>query len=242
MIPVTIIVAHNKHRVIGRNNDIPWKIPEDMKHFKETTMGHPVIMGRRTWESIPAKYRPLPGRLNIVVTRFHRSFDFPTCPPNTEVIACESVEKAISSAKAFCKGAGQVFITGGGEIYDYALRKNLVNRVLVSEVKGYEDIDSGILFPDIEKDGWVRSNVLKEHNDFNVVEYTPYLTYDKINQITVEVAELLERHGVRGYEYSECMNVLRSSLQNSFNMNSVAYDKTLGGGDWQKHREQLRNR
>jgi dihydrofolate reductase len=239
--PVTAIVAHNKHRIIGHNNKIPWSIPADMAFFKETTMGHAVIMGRRTWESIPEKYRPLPGRYNIVVTRFHGSFRFPPPVPNTDVTAVDSLDKALSVGRQFArKCGGEVFVIGGGEIYAEAVKTNCLTRVLVTEVAGYDDLDTGTRFPDIAQMGYLPARVVTEAPEFRIVEYKPVLTYDKINELTAEVALLLERHGVGGYEYSECMNVLRSSLQRSFEMNGVAYDRTLGGTDWKQLKEALR--
>ena len=66
---ISLVAAVARNGVIGRGGTIPWRLPEDMAHFRELTMGHPVIMGRRTWESLPDRFRPLPGRRNVVVTR-----------------------------------------------------------------------------------------------------------------------------------------------------------------------------
>lgn len=107
---VTIIVAYNQNFVIGNNlGKVPWHIPDDLKFFKETTMGHACIMGRKTWDSIPPKYRPLPGRFNIIVTRGHRNFDFPN-GQSEKMAACADIETAIALGRQFTEG--EVFITG----------------------------------------------------------------------------------------------------------------------------------
>lgn len=108
-----IAAIGERTRVIGKNNDLLWHIPEDAKHFKDTTMGHPVIMGRRTWESIPEKFRPLPGRENIVVTR-QASYE----AKGATVVG--SLDTALQTAKN-AEGADEIFIVGGGELYTEAL-------------------------------------------------------------------------------------------------------------------------
>lgn len=104
------IVAVDKNNCIGRGNEMPWHIPTDFKYFKETTKGHPIIMGRKTFESIG---RPLPGRLNIVLTRRGGAQGFPE-----GVVVTDSVEKAINCAKE-SKGfdSSKIFIIGGAQIY-----------------------------------------------------------------------------------------------------------------------------
>lgn len=167
----SIIVAYNADHVIGdKNNGIPWRVPEDMKFFKETTTGHSVVMGRKTWESIPVKFRPLPGRFNVVVTSGHRSFEFPQSSDPNMMAACESVEKALSLAKQFSL-QGEVFVTGGAQIYQYCVDHDLVDRVLASEIKGHLDVEGGAFFPNLKELGW-EGKVLHEFDQFNVVEYT----------------------------------------------------------------------
>lgn len=116
-----LIYARARNGVIGKDNVMPWHLPEDLAHFKQTTLGAPVIMGRKTWDSIPAKFRPLPGRRNIVVTRnagWH----------------AEGAERAASleDALALCGDAPQAWITGGAEIYRQALP--LADTVVVTEI------------------------------------------------------------------------------------------------------------
>jgi len=105
-----IIAAVARDGAIGRNGDMPWHLPADLKHFRAVTQGHPVVMGRKTWESLPARFRPLPGRRNIVVTR------------NAQW-AADGAEAAPSLEAAFAllKDAPKVFVIGGGELYVQAL-------------------------------------------------------------------------------------------------------------------------
>lgn len=107
---INVIWAQARNGVIGRNNTIPWRLPEDMAHFRALTMGHPVIMGRKTWDSLPAKFRPLPGRLNIVVTR----------QPGW---AAEGAQRAgsLQEALACCPAGSSPWIIGGAQIYAQAL-------------------------------------------------------------------------------------------------------------------------
>ncbi|HLB60057.1 MAG TPA: dihydrofolate reductase [Patescibacteria group bacterium] len=130
---ISIIAALDKNRGIGKNNAIPWHIPEDIKHFKETTMGHPVIMGRKTYESIG---HPLSGRVNIVVTR-------------DKNYACAakivySLDEAISYAKS--KDQKEIFIIGGGELYRQAI--NRADRLYLTIIDHAFDVDA--YFPEYE--------------------------------------------------------------------------------------------
>lgn len=110
---ISLIAAIGHDRVIGTGTDLPWRLPGDLAHFKEITKGHPVIMGRKTWESLPEKFRPLPGRANIVVTKSgwyeaegaQTAYSFP---------------EALSYAKE-ADGSDEIFVIGGGEMYRAAL-------------------------------------------------------------------------------------------------------------------------
>ena len=162
--PVTIVVAYNANFVIANQfGKVPWYIPDDLKFFKEFTMGKPCIMGRKTWESIPDKYKPLPGRENIIVTRNPQAF------PELESFVCvrPSVEVALTTARLFKK---EICIVGGGEIYNYFLNNNLADRIIASEVKERLDVEGSVFFPDLKKLGWV-GYVEREYKDFNVVQY-----------------------------------------------------------------------
>lgn len=117
---IAAIVAMSENRVIGANGKIPWSIPEDMRRFKELTTGHTVLMGRKTYESLPKKFRPLPDRRNVVVTRNDLyKLSLPPDEQNVEVVssAAEFIEQWSSDAQPDSK----LWIIGGGEIYKEAL-------------------------------------------------------------------------------------------------------------------------
>lgn len=119
MTRVNMVVAVSRNGVIGRDGGLPWHIPSDLKTFKAITMGHPIIMGRRTWDGLPRK--PLPGRRNIVITRrsdFH--------PAGAEVAGSPS------DALALCAGAAEVSVIGGGEIYRQFMDR--ADRIYLTEV------------------------------------------------------------------------------------------------------------
>ncbi|MFQ6392428.1 dihydrofolate reductase [Nocardia sp. KC 131] len=118
---IGLIWAQTPDGVIGFENTIPWRVPEDMANFKAVTMGHPVVMGRRTWDSLPPKFRPLDGRRNIVVTR---QSDW----------SAEGAERAESLPEAMSMSAPDtVWIAGGGEIYRAAM--DFATDLLVTEVQ-----------------------------------------------------------------------------------------------------------
>ena len=120
---LNLIYARAANGVIGKDNALPWHLPEDMAHFKRTTLGCPVIMGRKTWESLPPRFRPLPGRLNIVVTR----------QPNWRAegaLAAHSLQEAC----ALCSTASNAWVIGGAEVYAQALALALVDTAVVTEI------------------------------------------------------------------------------------------------------------
>jgi dihydrofolate reductase len=129
---VALVAAVARGGVIGRDGTIPWRVPEDVAFFKELTTGHPVVMGRRTWESIPDRFRPLPGRRNVVVTR------------NREWSA-EGAERAGSVAEALSlvEGTDRVFVIGGAELYADALP--LADELLLTEID--LDVEGDTFFP-----------------------------------------------------------------------------------------------
>lgn len=140
---LSLIVARASNGIIGKDNGMPWHLPADLAHFKRTTMGRPVIMGRRTWESIG---RPLPGRRNIVVSR------------NASYRA-EGAEVVGSLAQA-CEAVGETdeaFVIGGGQLYAEALP--WADRVFVTEIG--ESIEGDTRFPDLEPGHW-RETLLAE--------------------------------------------------------------------------------
>ena len=106
---IHLIYARAANGVIGLNNRMPWHLPEDLAHFKQLTSGHPVVMGRKTWDSLPPRFRPLPGRRNIVVTR-------------QSAWQAEGAERAgsLHQALALCEGAQVAWVIGGAELYAQA--------------------------------------------------------------------------------------------------------------------------
>ncbi len=133
---ISLIVAASANGVIGAGGELPWHLPDDFRFFKEVTMGKPIVMGRRTWESIG---RPLPGRQNIVITR-QSGFE----APGASVV--DSPEAAVEAAGE----AEEVMIIGGGEIYRRFLP--LADRVYLTRVDA--DIDGDTFFPDLEEGEW----------------------------------------------------------------------------------------
>lgn len=110
---ISLIAALGKKRELGFQGNLLWHLPDDMRRFKELTLGHPVIMGRKTWESLPERFRPLPGRTNIVVTR-HGSYEA------TGAVVTDSLPAALFES-ASATGGEEVFVIGGGELYAAAL-------------------------------------------------------------------------------------------------------------------------
>lgn len=122
MTTLHLIWAQAANGVIGRNNILPWRLPEDMAHFKATTMGCPVVMGRKTWDSLPPKFRPLPGRLNIVLTRH----------PDWQADGALRAG-SLDEARGLCPTDARVWVTGGAEVYALALP--LASTAVVTEIE-----------------------------------------------------------------------------------------------------------
>jgi dihydrofolate reductase len=121
---INLIFARARNGVIGNHNALPWHLPEDMAHFKRTTQGCPVIMGRKTWESIPEKFRPLPGRTNIVLTRgiWNEMSAKSSSDINSSLQICERIVPA----------PAEVWVIGGAQIYRETLP--LARRAMVTEI------------------------------------------------------------------------------------------------------------
>jgi len=139
---VEFVVAMARNRVIGLNNGLPWHIPEDLAFFKEATMGHPMVMGRKTYESIG---RLLPGRDSIVVTR-QAGYEVPGA------IVASSVPEALDAAAKSPSGqdSGKIMVIGGGEIFKAALpQADVIHLTLVDE-----DYEGDTFFPEIDPDDW----------------------------------------------------------------------------------------
>jgi len=136
-----MIVAMTPDRIIGRDGKLPWRLPADLRHFKRLTMGHPIIMGRKTWASIG---KPLPGRDNIVLSR-QRDFAAPGCH------VVHTVAAALAAAQA--SGADEVFVIGGGEVYGLFLP--FATRVYATLVRA--PVPGDTKFPALPPGAWVES-------------------------------------------------------------------------------------
>ena len=136
---ISLIVAMDKNRLIGANNRLPWRLPDDMKWFVEQTMGKPVVMGRKTYDSIPPKFKPLNGRKNIIITR----------NPTYQAEGCAvvySLEEAIQAAG----DVPEIIIGGGTQIYKLSLP--LANRIYLTQVDG--EFEGDAYFPNLEMGQW----------------------------------------------------------------------------------------
>ncbi len=139
---ISAIAAVAENGVIGNKGQLPWNLPDDMKFFQRTTVNHHVITGRKNYESIPERFRPLRDRLNIVVTRTV-GYDAPGAA------VCGSLEDAIAIARA--ADQKEVFLIGGGELYKEAFEKGIVQRIYLTTVHAKPRGD--VKFPEIGK-GW----------------------------------------------------------------------------------------
>ncbi len=152
-----IIAAVAKNNVIGKDGIMPWHSKEDLKHFKETTMGYPLIMGRKTFISMGGK--PLKGRLNIILTK---SEDFEKPAGEVEIFSY------INDAYKHCeeKGYEKVFVIGGGQIYNSEINK--MDELQISEMK--VEVDGDTFFPEIDDSMW-KVDEKKEYEDFTLKIY-----------------------------------------------------------------------
>jgi len=141
-IRLSLMVAKASNRVIGRNNKLPWYLPNDLKYFKQVTFGKPVIMGRKTWDSLG---KPLPGRTNIVITR---QTDFQA--EGAKVVA--TLDEAVTLAEnvAFIEGQDEAVVMGGAEIYALALPQ--ADRLYLTEV--HAEVDGDTWFPEYDTSEW----------------------------------------------------------------------------------------
>lgn len=164
---VALIVAMDKERGIGRNNDLMWHLPDDMQFFKESTKGQIVVMGRRNYDSIPEKFRPLPGRENVVLTR-NTDFQANKCAVFHTLQEC--LEHYRNETER------TVFIIGGGEIYRLALNAGVVDTMYITHIDHVYGADT--FFPEFNPADW-ETHLLQEHPaddqhnaGFRILQYT----------------------------------------------------------------------
>lgn len=168
----SIIVAMDEKRGIGKDGKLPWHIPAELQHFAKTTrttnfpeQKNAVIMGRKSWDSIPDKFRPLPGRLNIVLTR-QADFAVPA-----EVLTAASLQDAL--AQASTHRAEHTFVIGGGHVFEEALRHPACTELLVTEVDG--DFECDTFFPAIDPAGFLKKATSDTHQDAGIeFRFTSY--------------------------------------------------------------------
>jgi dihydrofolate reductase len=164
---VAVVAAAANSRGIGYNGQLPWKLPGDMAHFKRVTttttinMGmeppntntsperqNAVVMGRKTWESIPPQFRPLPGRTNVVLT------SQPSLSVPSDVMVASSLQDATSQLEKL-GNLGHVFVIGGGQVYEESIKSGLVNRVIYTQVSNIpDDTKFDAFFPELKESEW----------------------------------------------------------------------------------------
>ncbi len=159
MTRIYLIAAVASNGIIGAQGKLPWRLPEDLQHFKKLTLGHPVIMGRRTWESLG---KALPGRENIVVTR-SKGYEAPGA----------AVASSLDAALALCAGEPVVFVIGGSELYTAALP--LAAGLVLTEI--HRDYDGDARFPEYDRSRWKESqregHTAADGTKFDFVLYEP---------------------------------------------------------------------
>lgn len=158
---VALVAAVARRGVIGRDGGLPWRLPEDMAHFREVTLGHPVVMGRRTWESLPERFRPLPGRRNVVVTR-------------NRALRVEGAERAgsLEAALELLAGETRISVIGGGELFAEALL--LADELVLTELD--LEVDGDTFFPVWDREAFVevarQARVAADGTPFAFVTYS----------------------------------------------------------------------
>lgn len=164
---ISIIVAVANNNVIGKDNTLIWHLPADMKFFKEKTTGHCIITGRKNYESIPEKFRPLPNRTNIVITR-NKNYSAPGA------IVVDSIEKAIQKAKE--TSDNEIFIIGGAEIYKQSI--HLCDRIYLTQI--HHTFEGDAFFPELLNSQWKETSntkgILDEKNKYE----HDFLIFEKI--------------------------------------------------------------
>jgi dihydrofolate reductase len=159
---ISLIAAIARDGVIGRDNAIPWQLPEDARRFRKVTMGHAVVMGRRTWDSLPDRFRPLPGRRNVVVTR------------NAEWRSEGAVRAgSLDEALRLLAGEGQVFVIGGAELYAEALP--LADELVVTEIDA--EVEGDVYFPTWDQTAF-REESREEHMSDDGLAFA-FVTYQR---------------------------------------------------------------
>ena len=174
MKPFAIIVAFDSQYGIGKKGQLPWELPSDLKHFKEITSNvsrpgkkNAVIMGRKTWDSLPPKFRPLPGRVNLVLSK-ERKLNLPA-----EVLCAQGLEEALSELSTSI--IENIFVIGGAQIYAQAINHPLCQKIYVTHVQG--DYSCDAFFPPISREFFPIS-ASEQHQEKSIgFQFSEYLRY-----------------------------------------------------------------
>ncbi|MFA5001225.1 MAG: dihydrofolate reductase [Candidatus Paceibacterota bacterium] len=164
---LSIIVAMSSNRVIGMGDKLPWHLPSDLTHFKKLTWDHPVVMGRKTFESIPNKYRPLPGRINLVLSQNSE------WQPILGQIGIVHLVRSWDEVLKLAEELQEVFVIGGESVYRLALP--VAKRLYLTRVR--VECEGDALFPEFEDDGWdliERSAITQGGNDDYPMTFSVY--------------------------------------------------------------------
>lgn len=167
---ISLIAAIAENLVIGKDNDLVWHLPDDMRYFMKTTLGHCILTGRRNYESIPLKYRPLKNRTNIVVTR-QKNYSV-----GNEVILVNTVEQGITFARQY--GESELFVIGGGEIYQQTLA--IADRLYITEIKASFEGDT--YFPEVERSQWKETSRIAHPIDSNHAHGFDFVVLDRVQE------------------------------------------------------------
>lgn len=163
MVKLTLIAAMSLNGVIGSDNAIPWNCPEDLKHFKDTTMGNVVIMGRKTFESMGSK--PLPGRANIVITsKYIEGFQ-------NNLYIVSDIKATMTLANRLAVPDKKIFIIGGGELYRQTI--DIADKLIISHI--HKPVKGNVKFPDINLEKWMVEKIdhrLSGEIPFSIIHYT----------------------------------------------------------------------
>lgn len=162
---ISLIAAVAANGVIGDGNKLLWHLPEDMRHFRETTRGKPVIMGRKTWESLPDSFRPLPGRKNIVISR-NRNYDAPGA----------TLSNSLAEAIRLVEDMQEIFIIGGAQIYAEALA--LADRLYLTEIDAPFAGDAS--FPEVSPADW--NEIERRQPDTRTTPAFSFAVYERRNK------------------------------------------------------------
>lgn len=163
---ISLIAAVSRNGVIGNRGKIPWRLPDDMRRFREITSGHPVVMGRKTYESIG---KPLPERENIIVTR-QEKYEAPGC------VVVHTLEKALDAARA--NGTEEAFVIGGAELYREAVP--LADKLYLTKIN--EDFKGDAFFPEINQEEWKKTAEEKGIEDEKNSHSHTFFIFEKLKK------------------------------------------------------------